>query len=221
MIFRILLAGFLVGISLQGCITPPPKPDYSQFFEHHPRSIVVVPASNTTTAVEAPVVFDTTVTRPLAERGYYVFPVFLTRDVLIDLGLSDEGVLAEASPQRFKDVFGADAILYVTIKEWVTSYIVISSSVRVTVHYKLVDTSSGTVLWEQTRTAVHQSGAGGGGNPIAALIVAAVDAAVTAGAVDYRPLAIQANTMAVNPKGVGIPAGPYHPDFRKDYPNYQ
>ncbi|GJL56159.1 MAG: hypothetical protein NPIRA02_32910 [Nitrospirales bacterium] len=49
----------------------------------------------------------------------------------------------------------------------------------------------------------------------------AVDAAITAGAVDYRSLAIQANTMAMDPKGVGLSAGPYHPDFPKDYPNYQ
>ncbi len=219
---QLLLLGTFVGLIIQGCVSSPPKPDYSQFFENHPRSIVVVPAFNNTTAVDAPVVFDTTVTRPFAERGYYVFPVFLTRDVLIDMGLSDEGVLSEVTPQRFKEVFGADAVLHVTIKEWVTTYVILNSSVRVTIHYKLVDTSSGAVLWEQTRTAINQGSAGGGGGGlIGALVAAAVNAAITASAVDYRPLAIQANTMAVNPKGVGLPAGPYHPEFQKDYPNYQ
>jgi len=223
----ISLFGLLIVVALQGCVTPPPKPDYSTFIENHPRSIVVVPAFNLTTAVEAPIVFDSTVTRPFAERGYYVFPVFLTIDVLNDMGLSDEGVLAEVPPQRFKDVFGADAVLFVTIQDWVTSYVVLSSSVTVTVHYKLVDTSTGAVLWEQAKTARHQSGGGGGGGGgglvglVVQVIVSAVEAAVTAGVVDYRPLAIQANTMAVNQQGYGLPAGPYHPGYQKDYQNYQ
>lgn len=219
---KLAMAIWLTMLIIQDCVTPPPKPDYSNYFENHPRSIVVVPAFNQTTAVEAPVVFDTTVTRPFAERGYYVFPVFLTRDILIDMGLSDEGVLSEVSPQRFKDVFGADSVLYVTIQDWVTSYVVLSSSVTVTVKYKLVDTSTGAILWERTQTARHQSGGGGGlGGLIAQVIVAAVDADITAGAVDYRPLAVQAITMAVTPQGFGLPAGPYHPEFQKDYPNYQ
>ena len=215
---QVLLLGTFLGLIIQGCVTSPPKPDYSHFFEHHPRSIVVVPAFNNTTAVDAPVVFDTTVTRPFAERGYYVFPVFLTRDVLIDMGLSDEGILSEVTPQRFKEVFGADAVLYSTINEWV--YMALNASVRVTINYKLVDTSSGMELWEQTRTAIRQGGGGGGGGLIGALVAAAVNAALTASA-DYRSLAIQANTKAVNPKGIGLPAGPYHPEFKTDYPNYQ
>ncbi len=226
MIVRHVVVGILVGIIIQGCGTTASKPDYSQFFEKQPRSIVVVPAFNKTTAVEAPLVFDTTVTKPFAERGYYVFPVFVTRDILIDMGLSDEGLLGEVSPQRFKDVFGADAVLYVTIQNWVTSYVVLSSSVTVTVQYKLVDTDTGTVLWERTKTARHQSGGGGGaggglGGLIAQVVVAAVDAAITAGAVDYRPLAIRANTTAVNREGWGLPAGPYHSAFQNDHPNYQ
>jgi hypothetical protein len=27
--------------------------------------------------------------------------------------------------------------------------------------------------------------------------------------------------MAVNHRGRGLPAGPYHPDFQKDHENYQ
>ena len=208
------LVGLLIVITLQGCATAPPKPDYSNFFENHPRSIVVVPAFNLSTAVEAPIVFDTTITRPFGERGYYVFPVFLTIDVLNDMGLSDEGLLSEVPSQRFKDVFGADAVLYVTIQDWVTKFIVISGSVTVTVQYKLVDTSTGAVLWERTKTVQRQSGGSG-------LIGMVINAAVTAATVDYRPLAVQANTMAVNQQGYGLPAGPYHTDYQKDYQNYQ
>jgi len=214
-----ILVGVL-GVLLQACATPP-KPDYSKFFEHHPRSILVVPSFNQTTGVEAPVVFNTTVSRPFAERGYYVFPVFLTRDILRDLGLTDEGLIAEMTSQRFRETFGADAVLFTTILDWSTKYLLLKSTVTVKVNYRLVDTRSGDVIWERTRIAQHQSGGGGSGNPLADLIVMAIDAAITAAVVDYRPLARQANLQAVNPKGYGIPAGPYHPEYKKDYPSYQ
>ena len=197
-----------------------PTYDYSKFFEHHPRSILVLPPSNKTTAVDAPIVFDTTVTMPLAERGYYVFPVFLARDVLLDLGLTDEGLISSVPPQKFKEVFGADAVLYVTIETWSTTYIVLSSSVTVKATYKLVDTGTGEVLWERTHQAVHQSGSGGGGG-IAGLIVAAIDAVITAAAVDYRPLARRVNLEAVATPGRGLPAGPYHKEYKKDYSKYK
>ena len=100
---------------LSGCITPPAKPDYTKFFDHQPRSILVVPPANKTTAVDAPVVFLTTVSAAFAERGYYVFPVFLVQDILTDLGATDEGAIAVVPPDKFKEVFGTDSILYVTI----------------------------------------------------------------------------------------------------------
>jgi hypothetical protein len=208
---RWLLAGAGLAL-LGGCVTAP-KPDYSRFFEHHPRSIVIVPPTNRTTAVDAPAVFMTTVTRPFAERGYYVFPVFLTRDILNDLGLSDEGLISQAPPQRFKEVFGADAVLFVTVASWTTTYLVLHSQVAVEANYRLVDTESGEVIWERTERVVEQSR---GGNILEML----VSAAITAVIVDYRPLAQRANGFAATKPGYGLPAGPYHEDYQKDYSNF-
>ena len=66
---------------LLGC---PPRHDYTLFYAHQPRSIVVVPVLNDSPEVSAPAVFITTVSVPLAERGYYVFPVYLTEALLRD-----------------------------------------------------------------------------------------------------------------------------------------
>jgi hypothetical protein len=41
-------------------------------------ALVVVPVENESTEVTAPTGFMTTITVPLAERGYYAFPVYLT-----------------------------------------------------------------------------------------------------------------------------------------------
>ena len=199
-----------------GCVTQP-KPDYSTFFDHQPRSILVVPPANKTTAVDAPAVFLTTISAAFAERGYYVFPVFLVQDVLNDLGATDEGAIAAIPPEKFKEVFGADSILYVTITDWTTSYIVLASNIIVGAEYRLVDAGTGTVLWTGKQKVVHDGGAGGGGGGlIGALVVSAVKAAVTATTVQYRPIAFRANTLVAKRSGFGLPAGPYHPEFQKD-----
>ena len=199
---------------LTGCVTQP-KPDYANFFDHQPHSILVVPPANKTTAVDAPAVFLTTVSAAFAERGYYVFPVFLVQDILNDLGATDEGAIAAIPPEKFKEVFGTDSILYVTITDWTTTYVVLSSNITVGAEYRLVDAGTGAVLWTGTQKVIQSSGGGGGGG-LAGLIVAAVQAAVTATTVQYRPIAIQANNMAASRSGYGLPAGPYHPEFQKD-----
>lgn len=206
---------------LSGCVTQP-KPDYTQFFEHQPHSILVVPPANKTTAVDAPAIFLTTVSAAIAERGYYVFPVFLVQDILNDLGATDEGAIAAIPPNKFKEIFGADSILYVTITDWTTSYVVIASNIIVGAEYRLVDADTGAVLWTGKQKVVHNSsGGGGGGGLIGALVVAAVKAAITAAAVQYRPIAFQTNNMAVNQSGYGLPAGLYHPEFQKDLEKFK
>lgn len=222
MMFERLAIAAIALLLLSGCVTRP-KPDYTKFFDHQPRSILVVPPANKTTAVDAPATFLTTVTAAFAERGYYVFPVFLVQDILADLGATDEGAMAAVPPSKFKEVFGTDSILYVTITDWTTSYIVLASNIIVGAEYRLVDAATGEVLWTHTERVVHDSsgGGGGGGGLIGALVVAAVKAAVTATTVQYRPIAIQANNFAATRRGYGLPAGPYHPEYQKDLEHYK
>ncbi|HLA61533.1 MAG TPA: GNA1162 family protein, partial [Nitrospiraceae bacterium] len=102
-----------------------------------------------------------------------------------------------------------------TITDWTTTYVVLSSNITVGAEYRLVDAGTGAVLWTGTQKVIQSSGGGGGGG-LAGLIVATVQAAVTATTVQYRPIAIQANNMAASRSGYGFPAGPYHPEFQKD-----
>jgi hypothetical protein len=209
----VILAVLLVA----GCAA---RRDYGPYYAHEPRSILVVPALNDTTAIDAQSVYMTTVSRPLAERGFYVFPVYLTDLLLRDLGLPEAGLVHQLPPERFREQFGADAVLFVTIKDWSTKYMVVQSSTVVTVSLVLKDTRTGTTLWESTQSAARNSG-DGGGNPIAMLIAAAVTYAINQMVeVDYRPLALTANSQAFAVPGAGLPAGPYHPDFGKDEARY-
>lgn len=201
-----LLPLLLLVTLLSGCAT---KHDMGAFYANRPKSIVVVPVLNESPEVTAGPVFITTITRPLAERGYYVFPVHLTDMVLRDFGLTEAGHIHQLPPSRFYELFGADSVLFVTIKDWSTKYLVLVATVTVEMEYVLKDTRTGQVLWQHTQPYVHVSD--GGGNPIIMLVSAAMTALLT----DYLPLARMANNLALVPP-LGVPAGHYHPDYEHD-----
>ena len=77
-IFTLLLALF----ALSGCVQQPVKQDMSAFTAAAPRSILVVPTVNKSLDVDAPNYVLSTLPVPLAEKGYYVFPVNTTKYVL-------------------------------------------------------------------------------------------------------------------------------------------
>jgi hypothetical protein len=200
--------------------------DYSLFEEEDPRSILVVPVLNNSPEVGASDYFLATVTVPLAERGYYVFPVNLTRALLADAGLADAGLVHSADTTRIGKLFGADAVLYVTITHWEAQYILISTTVVVGFEYELRSAKSGRTLWKTAETMTYSPHSTSSGNPLADVIVKAVEAAVTKAAPNYMPLARQANWKAIagihegpgQPTKGGFPMliGPYHPGYRTD-----
>ncbi len=209
---RIALAAAIAAAALAtGCKTVPTK-DYTKFVAAQPRSILVVPVMNRTVSVNAPDYFLSTIPIPLAERGYYVFPVNLVKRLLEDDGLADPGLVHAADPMRLAGLFGADAVLYITIERWEAKYILIQTNVTVALSYVLKDGKTGDTLWEDGETMQYQSGDGGGG-----ILGAIVNAAITKAAPDYMPLARQANANAMRYPGPGFPAGPYRPqEYRKD-----
>ncbi len=213
---RLHLAGALAAL-LAGCVTVP-TPDYSKFLAASPRSILVVPVVNNTVNVEAANYFLSTIPVPLAERGYYVFPVNLVKRLLEDDGLSDASLVHAADPVRLAALFGADSVLYVTVQRWEAQYIVVSTTVTVEFTYLIKDGKTGDTLWEDHRISTYSSGSGGGQGGAASLIAAIVNAAVTKASPNYMPLARQANDQAMGPHGRGFPVGPYRAEYGKDYP---
>ena len=61
---------------------------------------------------------------------------------------------------KLDKIFHADSVLYINIKEYGTSYAVISSSTKVVLEAKLIDIKSGAKLWEGTATAIEDSSSG-------------------------------------------------------------
>jgi len=216
MAFKIkaIVVGICVLI-LAGCVTPPERKNYTSLRTEDPRSILIVPVINKSVEVDAPDYFLSTISRPLAERGYYVFPVNLVKRLMEDDGLSDADMVHASNPQRLGKMFGSDAIMYISIERWDAQYIVLSTTVTVELKYVLKSSSTGNTLWENSQKLVYQpqSNAGGG---IAGLIAQAIVAAMAKAAPNYIPLANQANLQAIYIKGQGLPAGPYDQQYKKD-----
>ncbi len=198
---------------LAGCVTAPPAKDLSRFQAAAPRSILVVPVVNRSVDITAADYFLSTVTIPLAEKGYYVFPVHMVKRVLEDDGLSDADLVHSAPAEKLGSLFGADAILYVTIESWDAKYYLLNTTVTVQMAYLLKDGKSGETLWDHRQRMVYTPQNSSGSHPIAALIVMAVNAAVTKMAPNYMPLARQANAITFAYPGNGIPPGPYAADI--------
>ncbi|MEM7674576.1 MAG: GNA1162 family protein [Myxococcota bacterium] len=208
---RILFIVLLLGSS--ACATAQGY-DYTNFEANRPQSILVLPPLNASPEVEAPGSWLSTVTRPLAERGYYVFPVHVVAAYMRDNGLPTAGEMHNVGLAKIDEVLGADAVLYTQIEEWGSSYFVVSTQVRVTLSYRLVHVKTGEILWEGTRSEVSSSdnGGGGGGAGLLGALIGAVVSQIANSLTDpSRPLAEQLNWSAFHDRRSGLLPGPYLP----------
>jgi hypothetical protein len=138
-----------------------------------------------------------------------VYPVVVVDQFMKENGLPTAGEMHQAPLDKIRDIFGADAVLYVTLKQYGTKYQVINSATIVTLYAKLVDTQTGLVLWEGTATA--QQNSSGSGNIFADLVVAAVSQAVNSSTDQAHDVSRMANTMLLKTKDHGLLYGPYYP----------
>ena len=169
-----LVAGFTLLALLGGC-APTKSVDYSAFKQAKPRSILVLLPLNESPDVKATYSMLSQVTFPLAEAGYYVVPVALADETFRQNGLTSAGDVHQVSPAKLREIYGADAALYVMVSDYGTRYMVISSATIVTASAKLVDPRSGTTLWTGSATASSEEGNGGNnGGLVGMLITAAV-----------------------------------------------
>lgn len=199
---------------LAGCVTPPK--DYTKFVTANPRSLLIVPVVNNSVEVTAADYMLSTITIPLAENGYYVFPVNLVKRIMEDEGLSDASLVHASPTEKLCNLFGADAALYITIEKWDAQYLLLSTQVNVELKYQIRDGKTGDILWDDQEKMVYVPHNSSSGNPFVDLIVMAVNAAVTKAAPNYIPLAKQANAKAFMYPGPGIPPGPYAPDRKAE-----
>ncbi|WP_347254105.1 DUF799 domain-containing protein [Leminorella grimontii] len=168
------LCGVIAALLLSGCVQKKTY-DYTAFRQSQPKSILVLLPTNESPEVNAGYGVLSQVTLPLAEAGYYVFPVALVENTFKQNGVSNAAEMHAVSPQKLREIFGADAVLYMNVTDYGSSYMVIASDTRVTVSGRLIDIRNGQQLWSGSATASTNENNSGGGNIFGMLISAAIN----------------------------------------------
>ena len=177
-----------------------------------PISIVVLPIINKSTAADAPNLYLSTLAEPLSNRGYYVYPIEITNQVFIEEGVTSGRQLEQVPVKRYKKLFGADAMLGVTIKSWDTTYVVIASNISVELDCQLISTKTGKVLWRKLKRIDIPIESQASSNN---LLVNLIDVALTTAAIDYVSIARKLNKQIFRE----LPPGRYHIKYNSKTPH--
>lgn len=202
--------------ALTGCATRNP-PDLSAYRQSRPQSLLVLPPVNDSTdLLGSPAVMAQAVA-PLAELGYYVFPVNLVQESFRENGLTMPQDIQDVSTQKLREIFGADAAVYIKVKQYGTKYNIVASESRVTVEGRIVDLRSGQQIWagEATASSAESDSSSQGG--IAGLLIKALVNQIVGQVSDasFTYAAIANQRLFAMPK-FGIPTGPRSPRYQKD-----
>lgn len=213
---RILAAAATVAVLATGCATPVAY-DYSAFKQSRPASILVLPPLNSSPDVAATYSLLSQVTLPLAESGYYVLPVSLVDETFRQNGLHNAAEMHEVGLDKLREIFGADAVLYIDIKQYGTSYAVLVSESRVSAAARLVDLRSGQLLWQGEATASSAEERSSNGGLVGLLVQAIVSQIVESVTNRSHPIAgITSERLLSAGRPNGILYGPRSPDYLKD-----
>lgn len=162
-------------LALTGCANQSVrKVDYTAFKQAQPRSLLVLPPLNDSPDVSATPSLLSVVTYPLAESGYYVMPVALMNETFRQNGMVNPPEIHSVTPTKLKEIFGADAALYIKINRYGTTYTVLDSAAIVTAEAKLVDLASGNTLWTGSASASSAENNNNNQGGLAGALIAAV-----------------------------------------------
>jgi hypothetical protein len=206
---------FLITL-LVGCAASK-GPDKTALRQNKPRSIVVLPPLNNSPDVRASYSFMSTVTFPLSELGYYVFPVALVDQTFKENGLPDPGEMHQVPLKKLAEIFGADAALYITVDRYGAEYQILNSSIVVAARAKLIDTRSGDLLWEgEASASSSESNSGNSGGLLDMLIVSLIQQVINSAGNQGYAVARMTSARLLSLKPGGLLYGPRSPLFGTD-----
>lgn len=210
------ILALLGSVALGGCANNQAHYDYAAFRKAQPKSIIILPPTNQSPDVKASGSVLATATFPVAEDGYYVFPVALVSQMFKENGLASPDEIQQLPIAKLHEIFGADAALYINIKDYGASYQIVASNVQVTLNAKLIDLRSGDLLWQGSASASNQEGRNNQDGLVGMLITALIEQiANNLGDPGYRVGAIANQRLLVANPNTGLLYGPHSPQYVK------
>lgn len=209
----LLCAAALLG----GCATQRQPYDYTAFKQAKPASLLVLPPLNQSPEVKGGIGVWSQATLPLAEAGYYVMPVSLVEETFRENGLTTAADIHALDRAKLREVFGADAAVYLTVQQYGTSYAVISSNTVVAVEARIVDLRSGELLWQGKAMASSAEQQQSNQAGLVGLLVQAVVSQIIASSTDagYRYAGIASQRLLSGGVFNGVLYGPRSPNYGK------
>lgn len=181
---------------------------YAKMYEEKPVTLLVMPPINNSTNVEAKDLLYTSISRPLAEAGYYVISPLLAMDILKAESAYDSENFFDAPLTTFNNYFGADAVVFSIIDSWAKKGLGIQTKIR----YVIKSAYTNEILFDRSCDLyLDLSIDSGSGGALGALIDLAASAINTA-ATDHIKAARKANYFILR----DIPRGKYSPDHMLD-----
>jgi len=172
MLVRLLIT--LLTILVIGCSTKKPKPQPpNPLAEAKPISILVLPPKNNSLEVDGASAILAHAVRPLTEWGYYVIPIPNMLESFRANGMFAAEDIHDIPLNKLSEVFGADAVLYMTVTMYGVNYKILNSNVEVAVNATMIDSRTGQVLWKNSVRQIQQNN--NSDNLIGALIGAVVE----------------------------------------------
>ncbi len=205
---------------LGACATPPAPFDYTAFQKAKPATLLVLPPLNESPEVKATPGVWAHATQPLAEAGYYVLPVALVDETFKGNGIQSAAEAHDIPYGKLREVFGADAAVYIKVTRYGTSFQLVNSETRVDVEARIVDLRSGAVLWvgRASASSSEQQQQNQGGL-LGMLIAAAVKQIIgTATDASYTYAGIAQARLLAAPRFNGVLPGPRSPLYGQPPP---
>lgn len=202
-----------VVVLLSSCTTTKPiakSVAYKRMYEEKPVSILLMPPINRSTNVESKEYFHSTLNVPIVNAGYYVIPPFISMEILKKESAFDAELFLNSTLSKFREVFGADLVLFTIINRWDKS--AIASNVYVDVEYIFKSTKTNEVVYTREGSITYDASVnthvGGYLGIIANLTASAINTAVT----KYVDVSRACNAYTFK----DLPAGKYSPDYGVD-----
>lgn len=214
---QIAIFSVFVALFFNACaLSEPEIYDYSALQQAKPRSILVLMPSNETTEVDAGAAVLAHAIYPLSEAGYYVFSPALVHETFKNNGIYEASEIQNVSAHKLRQIFGADAVLYMDVVKYGTSYMLLNSVSVVAVNAKLVDLRSGATLWEGSAQVSDDSSRGS--NDLIGMLISAVVKQIgdTVSDAGYK-LSASADVMLLGQNCNNcLLYGPYSPHYGQD-----
>lgn len=181
---------------------------YAKMYEEQPVTMLVMPPINNTSYVDAKEYLYTSISRPLAEAGYYVISPLLAMDILKAESAYDAELFVDAPLTKFKDFFGADAVVFSEINDWTKK----GFGIQTTIRYFIKSTKTGEILFDRSCELYLDLSVDSGSNSALGALLDLAASAINTAATDHIVAARKANYFIFK----DIPRGKYHPQYLMD-----